>query len=123
MALSDSMGILASPLTIIDGGDETQSIEDIIGIVKQYEVGQIVVGLPLSMDGSAGKQAEKVKTFVENLGNRTDIPIELRDERLTTVSARRLINSASTKKKKRKKSDDAAAAAVILQGFLDEEKE
>jgi putative Holliday junction resolvase len=117
------MGILASPHAIIDRGDDTQSIEDIIGIAKQYQVGQIIIGLPLSMDGSSGTQAEKVNTFVSNLRNRTDIPIELRDERLTTVSARRLMKSASTKKTKKKKRDDAAAAAIILQGFLDEEKE
>ncbi len=83
----------------------------------------IVVGLPRSMDGSLGKQAEKVTEFVETLRKNTNIPVELRDERLTTVSARRLMRSASTGKSKKKTSDDAIAAAVILQSYLDEEKE
>ncbi len=75
------------------------------------------------MDGSLGKQAEKVSAFIQNLRNHTDIPVEMRDERLTTVSAKRLIRSASTGKSKKKTSDDAIAAAVILQSYLDEEKE
>jgi putative Holliday junction resolvase len=72
------------------------------------------------MNGSIGQQAEKVKTFVQSLSNRTRISIELRDERLTTVSARRLIQESRTKKSKRKIRDDAVAAALILQGYLDE---
>jgi putative Holliday junction resolvase len=117
------MGILASPLIILAADNKTQSIEDIIGIVNQYQVGVIVVGLPRSMDGSLGEQAEKINEFVQTLRNSTDISVELRDERLTTVSARRLMRSASTKKSKKKVKDDAVAAAVILQSYLDEEKE
>lgn len=120
MALSDPGGILASPLTIIDRESETQALEAIVNIIQQYQVQQIVVGLPWSMNGSLGRQAEKVKAFVERLCHHTDVPLEFRDERLTTVSARRLMQAASTKKTRRKISDDAAAAALILQGYLDE---
>lgn len=120
MALSDAGGILASPLTIIDRRDESQDVEAIIDIINQHQVMQIVVGLPRSMNGSIGKQAEKVKSFVQSLSKRTKIPIEFRDERLTTVLARRLMQAASTKKTKKKARDDAVAAALILQGYLDE---
>ena len=72
------------------------------------------------MDGSVGKQAEKVKAFTHKLCRPTRVPVEFRDERLSTVSARRLMQAASAKKLK-KKADDAAAAAIILQGYLDEE--
>ncbi len=71
------------------------------------------------MNGSAGPQAEKVKSFVRNLSEKTGVPIEFRDERLTTVTARRLMRSTRRGKKKPSR-DDAAAAAIILQGYLDE---
>jgi putative Holliday junction resolvase len=79
-----------------------------------------VVGLPRSLDGSIGKQAEKVMAFVKSLSNQTQVLIEFRDERLTTVSAKRLMQAARTKKTKRKARDDDIAAALILQGYLDE---
>ena len=117
VALSDPQGILASPLTIIDRGDERAGIEAIIGIIDKNQVGQIIAGLPLSMNGSIGKQAEKVKAFVEELGNHTEVPVEFRDERLSTVSAKRLMLMIGKSGKTR---DDAVAAALILQAYLDE---
>ena len=120
MALSDSIGILASPFTIIDCRDERQDIEAIVDIVNQHQVKQIIVGLPRLMNGSIGRQAEKVNAFVRGLCSHTEVPVEFRDERLTTVSAKRLMQAASTKKTRRKVRDDAVAAALILQGYLDE---
>ena len=120
MALSDPGGILASPFTIIDHEDDRTTIEAIIDIVDRQQVKHIIVGLPRSMDGSLGKQAEKVEAFTQKLRNHTEIPAEFRDERLTTVSAKRLMQAANTKKTKRKARDDAVAAALILQGYLDE---
>ena len=120
MALSDSGGILASPLTIIERRDEEQSLGAIIEIIDQHQVKQIVVGLPRSMNGSIGKQAEKVETFVRSLSNHTETPLVFRDERLTTVSAKRLMQAAGARKNRRKARDDAVAAALILQGYLDE---
>ena len=117
VALSDPYGILASPLTIISRQNEAVDIESIIHIVSQRQVGLIIVGLPRSMNGSLSKQAEKVKAFTQNLGKQTRVPIELRDERLSTVSARRLMQDA---RNKRVRHDDAIAAAIILQGYLDE---
>ena len=120
MALSDPDGILASPLTIINRTDAPIDMEAITGIINQYQVKQIVVGLPRSMDGSLGRQAEKVKAFIQELCRYTQIPVEFRDERLTTVSAKRLLHAVNTKKTRRKVRDDAIAAALILQGYLDE---
>ena len=120
MALSDPQGILASPLTIIDCRDEVSDIATITAIVNQHGVERIVVGLPRSMDGSLGKQAEKVKAFTRNLCRHTEVPVEFRDERLTTVLAKRLARAATTKKNRGKVRYDAAAAALILQGYLDE---
>ena len=121
VALSDPDGILASPLTIINRTEERLDIEAILNITNQHQVKQIIVGLPRSMDGSIGKQAEKVKAFTRILCQHTKIPVEFRDERLTTVSAKRLMQTAS-KKTRKKARDDAIAAALILQSYLEEER-
>ncbi len=123
MALCDAEGILASPLTIINREDETADIKAIIDIINRYEVKQVIVGLPRSMDGSLGMQAEKVKDFTQKLCGYIEVPLEFRDERLSTVSAKRLMREASTKKTKKKTRDDAIAAALILQGYLDETRQ
>ncbi len=119
VALSDPLGMLASPLTIIKRSQELADIEAIVGIVNQYAAGRVIVGLPRSLNGSLGVQAEKVADFTRELGQHTKVPIEFRDERLTTKSARRLMRASQTKRSQKKR-DDAIAAAVILQGFLDE---
>lgn len=117
VALSDPQGILASPLIIVNCRDEKADISTIIDIVRQNQVGQIIVGLPRSMDGSIGKQAEKVKSFVQTLRNHTEVPVDFRDERLSTVSAKRLMRGV---RKIDKTGHDAIAAALILQSYLDE---
>ena len=118
VALSDPQGILASPFTIINRRNEAADIQAITDIVSLHQVERVIAGLPRSMDGSLGGQAEKVKAFVESLRSQTRTPVEFRDERLSTVSARRLIRDAKNKKVKH---DDAIAAAIILQCYLDED--
>jgi putative Holliday junction resolvase len=117
VALSDPYGILASPYTIIHRQHEPADVEALVGIIRQQEVTRVIVGLPRSMDGSLGEQAEKVKVFTEKLAAKIEVPVEFRDERLSTVSARRLMKEARVKGAKH---DDANAAALILQGYLDE---
>jgi len=109
-------------LTIITRQNETADIEAIINIISQHQVERVVVGLPRSMDGSLSKQAEKVEAFVQKLCGQTKVPVEFRDERLSTVSAKRLMQAAYAKKPGKNARDDAAAAAIILQGYLDEER-
>jgi len=120
VALSDPQGILASPFTIIERIDDTVDVEAITNIISQKQVKQIVVGLPRSMDGSLGKQAQKVEAFIQKLCSHTEVPVEFRDERLSTVSAKRLMQAVGTKKTRKKVRHDAIAAALILQGYLDE---
>lgn len=107
---------MASPLTIITRRDETVDITAILDIAGQHQIERIIIGLPRSMNGSLGKQADKVNNFAEALKNRTEIPILFRDERLTTISAKRLMRDTGMKAKH----DDAIAAAYILQEYLDE---
>lgn len=118
MALSDPQGILATPLTIITRTDEQADLEAIAALVRQNQVGRVIAGLPISMDGSQGRQAEKVKAFVTGLCRHTDVPVEFRDERLSTVSVKRMVRGI--KKTSRETRYDAMAAALILQGYLDE---
>ena len=120
MALSDTLGILATPFSIIERRDESQDITAIIDIIDQNQVGMIIAGLPLAMDGGIGQQAAKVKAFVEILARRTQVPIEFRDESLTTVEARRIMLTSRSKKNRQRSRDDDVAAAVLLQGYLDE---
>ena len=120
VALSDARGILASPFTIINCRDETADIATIIAIITQNQVEQIIVGLPRSMDGSLGQQVEKVKAFTRQLRNHTNALIEFRDERLSTVAAKRLMRTINPKKTRKKVRHDAIAATLILQGYLDE---
>jgi putative Holliday junction resolvase len=118
LALSDPLGILATPLTIINRTDESAAIGKIVEIVRKNEVGRVIAGLPLNMDGTQGQQAEKTKSFITELSRFLEVPVEYRDERLSTVSARELIQGV--RKTTRDTRYDAAAAALILQSYLDE---
>jgi putative Holliday junction resolvase len=119
VAISDPVEIIATPLTVITRDNDSATIDTIVRLVDQYDVKQIVIGLPYSLDGSLGLQANKVKDFVDKLSQSTGVSIELRDERLSTVAAERLLRGAGNKRAKEKSRLDAAAAAFILQGYLD----
>ncbi len=117
VANSDPLGILASPLTIINRNNNETDIKAVVDIIKKYDVERVIVGLPISLDGSLGTQANKAQEFAGELKRAVEIPIELRDERLTTVQAQRLVkDSRKTSKDTRY---DAIAAALILQNYLD----
>ena len=109
---------MASPLKIITRQNTPADVQAIIDIALKNEVGRIIVGLPVNMDGSLGSQAEKVREFVKKLSRHTDLPVEFRDERLSTVLAK---SSVQTVRKTNKNTRyDAAAAALILQSYLDD---
>jgi putative pre-16S rRNA nuclease len=120
VAMSDPTEVLASPLTIIDRATDSEAIAGILKIIAENKVTQVVVGLPRTKEGDIGHQAQKVQSFIDTLRPHITVPLEYRDERLTTVSAMRLKQEASTRKLSRKTRYDAMAAAVILQEYLDE---
>src|SRR4030042_5630498 len=93
VALSDPLGILATPLTIINRADDSGAIDKITGIIRKNEVGRVIAARPLNMDGTSGPQAEKTMAFISGLARAIDVPVEYRDERLSTVSARELIQT------------------------------
>lgn len=121
VALSDPGRIIASALTVVERRSEDTAIGQIIAIAQEHEVERIVVGLPRSMDGSLGKQAQAVQSFVELLTGCTRLPVDTWDERLSTVAAERMLAEAGVKRDKRKERRDSLAAAFILQGYLDRE--
>ena len=120
VALSDTIGILACPYGIVERADSETAATAIFNIARRHEVGVIVVGMPRTMEGTIGPQAAKVQAFVEVLQRTTDIPLEFRDERLTTVTAKRLVGRQRDRKSRDKVRYDDAAAAVILQDYLEE---
>lgn len=121
VALSDPGGILASPLIIIERRDDVLDVKAIIDIVVQNEVGQIIIGLPRAMSGRVGQQAEKVQAFAALLCSDTQVPVDFRDERLTTVQAKRSMQVSGSRKTRGR--DDAVAATLILQSYLEERQE
>ena len=112
-------GLLAIPLTVVDRAGEEADMEKLLALSREHGVERIVVGLPLSMNGSIGRQAEKVLAFSRSLSEHVDIPVDTWDERLSTVSAERLLLDSGMKREKRKGKRDAMAAAIILQAYLD----
>jgi len=119
VAIAVSEGLLAIPLSVIDRVGEEADIQAILTLIKEWGTDRVVVGLPRSLDGSLGKQAEVVLAFSMALSKRVSIPVDTWDERLSTVASERLMRDAGTKSGKRKAHRDAMAAAIILQGYLD----
>lgn len=112
-------GLLAIPLTVIDRRVEETDMELIMALVEEYRAERVVVGLPRLMNGDIGTQAEEVLSFSGALAEHVDIPVDTWDERLSTVTAERLLIDTGMKRKKRKGKIDAMAAAIILQAYLD----
>ena len=97
-----------------------EDFKEIAAIIRQFEIGKIIVGLPKNMDGTLGTQAEKVLKWVEALKGKIEIPVATWDERLSTVGASRVLLEADVSRKKRKNVIDKLAAVLILQGYLDQ---
>lgn len=119
IAVSDPSEIIAQGLPSIKRTNVKGDIETIKNLTEENEAGKIVVGLPKTLKGEIGIQAQKVLDFVKSLEGTINVPITLYDERLTTVSANRALIAADMSRKKRKKVVDKVAAVLILQGYLD----
>lgn len=115
LAVSDATGSLARPLEIVHGRDADTVGARILEVATREEVGEIVVGMPLTLRGELGAQAQKTHQFVAHLGTCTSLPITTFDERFTTKLA---TGTASRKSGKGRESDDAAAAAHLLTYYL-----
>ncbi|RKY43143.1 MAG: Holliday junction resolvase RuvX [Candidatus Makaraimicrobium thalassicum] len=119
VAVSDETGILAQAKGPVRRTSTARAVTRIRELVEQFNVGEIVVGLPLNMNGTMGRRAEDSVKFAGILKQRTSLPVKLWDERLSTREAEAVMIEASVTRKKRKKTVDGLAAQIILQGYLD----
>ncbi len=116
LAICDSAETLATPLAVTR--EQKGLLRKIADIVKNENVEAIVLGLPLSMDGSESSQTRRVLDFAEQLKQHLDIPLHLQDERLSSFSAERELAPGKLTRGKKRKRLDAVAAAAILEAFL-----
>lgn len=119
-----SSGTLATPYEVLErasdaAGGRRADHARLAEIVDEVQAGLVVVGLPLSMDGSEGRAARKARIEVEQLAANVGVPVEVWDERLSTVSAHRVLAEGNLDERARRKVVDKVAAAVILQAWLD----
>ena len=119
IAFSDPLGMFASGYENYRRKDIKSDLEYIAGLVQLKDVDTIVVGLPINMDGTSGPRVQFTKEFAEQLSKCVTAKIEFIDERLTTVSAQKLLISADVRREDRKKVVDKVAASIILQSYLD----
>ena len=119
VAMSDPLGLTAQGLTVVERHGGAGDVEAVRALVEQHGVETVVVGLPLTMRGEHGPQAKKVVEFSDALKRRISVPIELVDERLTTVQGARALRDTGASQKTRKAMIDQVAAQLILQQFLD----
>lgn len=125
VAISDALQITAQGIEIIRRKDENklrQTLARIEELIVEYEVGEIVIGLPKHMNNDLGDRAQFSLDFKEKLERRTGLSVALWDERLTTVSADRIMMEAGVRREDRKEYVDKIAATLILQGYLDYKK-
>lgn len=121
VALSDSLGMVATPFDTIQVSTHQADADAVKSIVDEQEAIRIVAGIPLDREGGIGPQAEKVLAFLEVLKATVDVDVVTIDERYSTVSAQRALSQAGVKGKRRKKVVDQVAAQQILQLYLDRE--
>jgi putative Holliday junction resolvase len=119
LALSDSLRLIASARTNLRRSKFATNAAEIEQLIAMEEVGGVVIGLPLNMDGSSGPSAQAARAFARNLAARCPLPLLLWDERLSTAAVTRTLLSADTSRQRRREVVDKMAAAYILQGALD----
>ncbi len=119
VALSDPLGIFAQPLMTLERTSWKADLKRLGDIAGRHGVGEILVGLPLEMDGSRGKRVRLTEEFMERVGRATGLPVIAFDERLTTVQAERILLEGDVSRRRRRQVIDQVAAVILLQAYLD----
>lgn len=122
IAICDKLEMLASPVCVINEWNKDALAQKIVDVANERRAEMIVIGLPKNMDGSKGFRADACEELGRIIKNITEIPVSFWDERLTTVSAHRILSDNNVRGKKRKNVVDAVAADIILQDFIDSRK-
>ena len=120
IAVSDPLGITAQGLETLHRQNKRHDFDHLKKVIRDYEVKEIVVGLPLRMSGAEGTQSEKMRAFAEALRNKFRLPVHLWDERLTSAEANRFLRETDLSIEKRGKAVDRMAAVLILQGWMEQ---
>jgi putative Holliday junction resolvase len=123
VALSDPLGYTAQPLLTLWRKSRGEDLRSLLRLIRKHEVGVIVVGNPLHLSGKVGAWAVKVQAFAAELGMRSGLPIELWDERLSSVAAHEILDEAGHDRRDRKQVIDQVAAVVILRGWMEAKEE
>ena len=119
VAVSDALGITAQGLETLHRKNKKYDLQHLNRVIREFDVKEIVVGLPLRMSGAEGVQAEKIQAFAEDLRKRFKLPVHLWDERLTSAEANRLLRETDLSIEKRGQAVDRMAAILILQGWME----
>ena len=118
IAMSDLLCSIVGSTTVIHSRRDEKTIPEIQKLIAQNGVTELVVGLPKNMDGSEGPRAELCRSFAEKLRQETGLPVNMWDERRTTVEAHNILSAHNYHGQKRKNTVDAVAASLILEGYL-----
>lgn len=121
VSVTDALGITVQPVETITRDSDAKirpTLRRIEELIKEYNIEELVLGLPLNMDGSEGERAVKAREFAEILERRTGLLVHLVDERLTTVEADAVLDECGVKKREHKKYVDAVAAVFILEDYV-----
>ena len=119
IAVSDPLGLTSQGITTIRRKGIKSDLKELSELIEEYDVETLVVGLPKNMNNTLGPQGEKVLKFVEKLKAKLDIEVVFQDERLSTVSAEKMLISSDVRREKRREVIDKVAATYILQTYLD----
>ena len=119
VALSDALGYTAQPLLTLWRKSRGEDLRSLMRLIRKYEVVEIVVGNPLHMSGDLSPWASKVQQFADELRERSQLPIHLWDERLSSVAAHEILDETGYDKRNRKGIIDQVAAVVILRGWME----
>jgi putative holliday junction resolvase len=123
VALSDPLGYTAQPLLTLWRKSRGEDLRSLLRLIRKHEVVAIVVGNPLHMSGDVSPWAAKVQAFAAELGARSGLPVELWDERLSSVAAHEILDEAGHDRRDRKQVIDQVAAVVILRGWMEAKQE
>ena len=122
VAFCDKREILASPFGVISESYQPKLVDKLIEIIESEKPEKIVIGMPRNMDGSYGYRCDECKSLGAALAEKTTVPIDYEDERLTTVIAHDALSASNVRGEKRKAVVDAVSAVMILQSYIDKHK-
>lgn len=119
VAISDPFGWTSARMLVLEVNEDEDVVRRLARLITEEDIGRVVIGLPKNMNGTDSEQTQKVREFAKTLEPMVNIPMEMWDERLSTVAAEKSLLQADLSRARRKKVIDGVAASLILQSYLD----